>query len=836
MQKAMTLFPPTNKRVLVVSAFPDEGISNKIGQVFANPSSKQYLQDLVAVGIPSYDILPTYIFTIRPPKNVPESSLIKRASEHEETGYSKWKNLSVLRLWGSQLDRFVLYLQEVQPDIIVALDTISLMILSEDSVTKKLTKSRLGLLQKYRGSFLQLHEGFGMTKPHILFPMYSKSLCYALGNVWTAYEYDLKKLGYFYKEAVKGTIQGIKPKTEFTITEDFNTVVAFLSEIVVRLISTDEKIYLSVDIEHFGTPPEIDCIGIATSSIKAICIPFIRNDFSSVFTYTEELDIVKLLQFILPHKNTEIIGQNFNYDNYFIRTRLGINAVSLNDTQTSWHTYSPEEKASLAYMASLFLPYYTFWKDDIKEGDTTTEPISDSVRWEYNCIDTTSTFAVWEALEALWKKESRSPDGKKRLEAKNFQLRELPPILTRMQADGVNIDELKRMEFRKSLEIAAAKTQSSIYKALGYEINLASPDQVADMLYRDLGLTPPNTTKESVSGLPTSEEALVLLQEENPLLHQFFTLILEYRSFKVFINTFIKAQKDADGKLRTTYKINGTNTFRFASTKTPEKRGANLQNVSKGGKTATGYILPNLRDLIITPSPDEIFIDIDLDSADLRIVAALTNCKLLNQWLAEGKKPYVEVAKIYYNDPTITKEHPSYKLFKALCHALHYKGSPKNIAKKLGLPEAQVVELAAWYFRLMPEIPAWHKLLDITVKTQGFIVNPFGYKMTFLNKNSPTLIQQACAWIPQSTVGNVINRGIANVAKVIPREIAYPVLQVHDSCVLIGKKGYPDLKKLIEKAFAVEVPFKKPIIIPAEAVMGGRSWGSCENKVCVKDS
>ena len=70
-----------------------------------------------------------------------------------------------------------------------------------------------------------------------------------------------------------------------------------------------------------------------------------------------------------------------------------------------------------------------------------------------------------------------------------------------------------------------------------------------------------------------------------------------------------------------------------------------------------------------------------------------------------------------------------------------------------------------------------------------------------------------------------------DVAKEIPREIAYPVLQVHDSCVLIGKKDCPDLKKRIEKAFAVEVPFKNPIIIPAEAIMGGRSWGSCVDKL-----
>jgi hypothetical protein len=48
------------------------------------------------------------------------------------------------------------------------------------------------------------------------------------------------------------------------------------------------------------------------------------------------------------------------------------------------------------------------------------------------------------------------------------------------------------------------------------------------------------------------------------------------------------------------------------------------------------------------------FFDIDLDSADLRIVVWDADCALMKQWFAEGKKPYVEVAKEYFHDPIVS--------------------------------------------------------------------------------------------------------------------------------------------------------------------------------------
>src|SRR5574340_1155333 len=108
-------------------------------------------------------------------------------------------------------------------------------------------------------------------------------------------------------------------------------------------------------------------------------------------------------------------------------------------------------------------------------------------------------------------------------------------------------------------------------------------------------------------------------------------------------------------------------------------------------------MLPNIRRLYI-PDPGMTYFDMDLDSADLRIVVWESDCKQMKQWFSENRKPYVELMREYYKDPTITKNHPSYKMFKSLCHGSNYLGKAKNIAPRIGLLVHETEKLQKWYF------------------------------------------------------------------------------------------------------------------------------------------
>lgn len=235
--------------------------------------------------------------------------------------------------------------------------------------------------------------------------------------------------------------------------------------------------------------------------------------------------------------------------------------------------------------------------------------------------------------------------------------------------------------------------------------------------------------------------------------------------------------------------------------------------------------LPNIRKLFI---PDEgyEFFDIDLDSADLRIVVWESDCKEMKQMFAEGLKPYVEVAKEYYRDPTINKHHPSYKLFKALCHGTNYLGTPKGLAGRIGLLEHEVERIQGWYYGKFPEILKWQDALKHQVNTQRYVENVFGYRCYVFDRIEGTIYNQMVAWIPQSTVGCLINRGYRNIHDNEPD--IQVLLQVHDS--LAGQ--YPahlrdqSLKKIVDHC-SVPLPYAEPLIIPVGVATSDKSWGDC---------
>lgn len=237
--------------------------------------------------------------------------------------------------------------------------------------------------------------------------------------------------------------------------------------------------------------------------------------------------------------------------------------------------------------------------------------------------------------------------------------------------------------------------------------------------------------------------------------------------------------------------------------------------------------MPNVRSMFV-PDQEYIMFDTDLDSADLRIVQRESNCKILKEWLDAGKKPYVEVAKEYYNDQSITKKHPAYSKFKSLCHATHYLGQPDTIATQanIGLDVKEVRRIQAWYFELCPEIKEWHEKLIDQIKRTATIYNAFGFRRQFVDRIDNATFREAAAWIPQSTVVLIINKAWVNIHRNLPE--VQVLLQVHDSLVGQYPNTMPEMREQILEQGKIVVPYKDPLVIPMGIKVSEVSWGECE--------
>jgi DNA polymerase I-like protein with 3'-5' exonuclease and polymerase domains len=226
--------------------------------------------------------------------------------------------------------------------------------------------------------------------------------------------------------------------------------------------------------------------------------------------------------------------------------------------------------------------------------------------------------------------------------------------------------------------------------------------------------------------------------------------------------------------------------------------------------------------------PDEGYMmgDLDLDSADLRIVTWESGCRGMKSLFREGQKPYLVVAREYYHDQSIGKSHPAYKTFKKLCHATNYLGKAPEIAGQCGLLVKEVERIQKWYFGMFPEIPKWQESFIKKCTRTATVSNAFGYKKRFFERIEGNVLNQMVAWVPQSSIGVLINHAYVNIDANLP--LVDVLLQVHDSLTLQwplehAQQCFIDVKQ----ESTIVVPYEEPLVIPVGIKTSHVSWGDC---------
>lgn len=447
-------------------------------------------------------------------------------------------------------------------------------------------------------------------------------------------------------------------------------------------------------------------------------------------------------------------------------------------------------------------------------------------RWFYNSLDCVYTREVGEVELALISQMGLNGPHE-------FHQKLIHPVMKAM-IRGVRIDPKARAAFAIELQEEIAAREQWFIDVLGHPLNPQSPQQMQRLFYDDLGQKPIMSVPKpgQPSHITCDDEALETMKGREPLLRPIIRRIQEHRSLNVFASNFVGAQLDWDGRMRCGYNICGTETYRFSSKKSAFDTGTNLQNIPKGGEDDESDLkLPNVRKLFI-PDPGMVFFDIDLSKADLRIVVWESDETEMKAMLAEGRDPYVEVAREFYHDPTINKklsngeEHPKYRIFKSFCHGSHYLGTPNGLSRRLGLTVHEADRTQRWYFGKYPRIPAWQKRLKDEISRTRSVKNAFGYRRYYFSRVDDSLFRKAIAWIPQSTVGILIDHIWMNLYERAPEvEI---LLQVHDSLAgQFAAHRKEHCERRINEESQVLIPYADPLIIPIGIKTSEKSWGDC---------
>lgn len=600
----------------------------------------------------------------------------------------------------------------------------------------------------------------------------------------------------------------IPPDYSFIIQPDYPTVSQTLATL--QRIAEKTKLKLAVDIETRAG--HMACIGLAWSKREAICIPLMAVDRAEGYWHAEEEAAIAFTLFkLLTHPNCEVIGQNFIYDTQYIYRWWHFIPNFKRDTMLAQHCCFSNMPKGLDFLSSMYAAEHVYWKEESKEWDPS---IGEKQYWVYNCKDAVITYEVDEA-------EQKVVDQMKLREVHDFQQSLFYPVLRSMNR-GIRVDEKRRGEFAMMISDEQAKREQWITDVLGFPVNIKSPKQMADLFYTVLRQKPIFNRKTKT--ITTDDEALTKIAEREPILRPLCKKIAELRSLGVILSTAVMAAVDHDGRMRCSFNIGGTETYRFSSSKNAFGSGTNLQNVTSGGEE-DGLELPNVRRLYI-PDPGMTFFDIDLASADLRIVTWESDETDMKAMLKAGLDPYTEIAKEFYHDQSITKKDPRRQTFKSFAHGTHYLGTAKGLAERLGLNVHEAEKTQAWYFQRFPRIKKWQDDLKDQVLKRHMVENVFGYRCYFFDRIDGTIFNQAAAWIPQSTVACLINRAYVNIDRELKQ--VEVLLQVHDS--LAGQfpthLGDWIINRIVEQA-QITLPYNDPLVIPVGVKTSTKSWGDC---------
>ncbi len=321
-------------------------------------------------------------------------------------------------------------------------------------------------------------------------------------------------------------------------------------------------------------------------------------------------------------------------------------------------------------------------------------------------LEALSAVAVRPSLEQAMRDE-----GVDRL----FEEIELPliPILARMEAAGIAIDEEALGALEREFAAEIARLEGEIYAAVGHEFTIGSPKQLGDILFVELGLPKGRRTK---TGYSTDASVLEELRGVHPVIEP----VLEWRIYTKLRSTYVEALPTLigpDGRLHTLFHQAVAATGRLSSSD------PNLQNIPI--RTPLGR---RIRHAFVAGSPDTTLVAADYSQIELRILAHVSGDEHLADAFARDADIHRETAaRVLRKDPAdVTSDERS--MAKMVNFGLAYGMSDFGLSSRAGISRQDAQEFINSYFAAYGGISRYMHHIRETAREQGYVATLLGRK------------------------------------------------------------------------------------------------------------
>jgi len=506
-------------------------------------------------------------------------------------------------------------------------------------------------------------------------------------------------------------------------------------------------------------------------------------------------------------------GQNVKYD-LLVLSRAGVEVRGVDfDTMIASYVVNPSLRQH--NLDALALTYFNYQKIPTKELigvgkkqiSMAEVPIEEVSR--YACEDADYTQRLRHVLEPMLIQYDLK---------KLFDDVEMPlvHVLMEMERNGVSLDVPLLEKMSRELSQRLDELIENIYQLAGQRFNINSTKQLADILFKKLGLPVKKKTK---TGPSTDVDVLEELAKE----HQLPRELLEYRQLSKLKSTYVDALprliNPETGRVHTSYNQTVAATGRLSSSD------PNLQNIPI--RTELGR---KIREAFIPADDQHVILDADYSQIELRIMAHLSQDPMLIKAFQEGKDIHRETAALVFKVAPEEVTDEMRRRAKEVNFGIMYGMGAYGLASRLEISQEEAEMFIINYFASYP------KIQEFMMQTQEF-ARKNGYVTTLLNRRRylPDIHsdnrrvrefaeRNAINTPIQGTAADLIKVAMINIFRRIKAErlASKMIMQVHDELVFEVPIAEIDrMKELVrhemEQAIELSVPIKVDVGV-------GRNW------------
>tara|TARA_R110002012_G_scaffold9854_7_gene45847 strand:+ start:14677 stop:17163 length:2487 start_codon:yes stop_codon:yes gene_type:complete len=480
---------------------------------------------------------------------------------------------------------------------------------------------------------------------------------------------------------------------------------------------------VAYDLETDAIDPltaRVRCVGIGTEEESLIVeIESIRG---TPLASPEQLEALKeVLRAFFLKPGVPVLGHNAGqYDRLVMEQWAGITPNLSCDTILLHLLADNELPHNLGFVGSFYTDNPEAWKAD----HTAVEAKTDEELHIYCGKDVCVTARIARPL---------AKDVKKR-EQMHLLAREhvLQHLGTTMQRNGIGVDKERAGEHLLRLDIEAKKQLSLCKEIAGEKFNPQSTRQMAQLLFKDWGLSPHHYSEKT--GDPSTDDETLRtmivhygLSEEKI---EFLRSVRSYRKVSKLLGTYVRPliEKDID-RIHPSYN-------RLPATGRYSSSNPNAQNIPY-----------SLRDIYVARE-GYVLVGADMDQLELRLIAEEAKAKHSIRVIREGLDPHNETMEIVYGKgiwslegaPEERKEKgkgtfkATRDITKNTRYAWQYAASTKRIHEQIcsveddqgnllyaHLTVEDVRQVVHGLKKADPEIPKWWRMIEGRYRREGFI-------------------------------------------------------------------------------------------------------------------